>query len=104
MADVTHAADVERMVDSAIQRYGRLDVLHNNVADRWSGARRGYDRRGLGPHHVNLKSMMWCCKFSIPRMRRSGGGSIINVSSVAGAIGVHDPSKASPHILPRKPV
>ena len=40
---------------------------------------------------VNLKSMMLCCKYSIPRMLEAGGGSIINASSVAGAIGVHDP-------------
>ena len=41
----------------------------------------------------NLKSMMLCCKYSIPQMRRSGGGSIINVSSGAGLIGLRDPNQ-----------
>jgi NAD(P)-dependent dehydrogenase (short-subunit alcohol dehydrogenase family) len=40
---------------------------------------------------VNLKSTMLCCKYSIPRMLDAGGGSIINVSSMVGAIGLRDP-------------
>ena len=36
--------------------------------------------------NVNLKSMMWCSKYSVPRMLASGGGSIINVSSLAGIV------------------
>jgi NAD(P)-dependent dehydrogenase (short-subunit alcohol dehydrogenase family) len=82
------------MVETAIQRYGKLDILVNNV---------GVGARGTvvtvtedvwdNLMDVNLKSMMWCCKYSIPVMRRFGGGSIINVSSVAGAIGVHDPKQ-----------
>jgi NAD(P)-dependent dehydrogenase (short-subunit alcohol dehydrogenase family) len=39
----------------------------------------------------NLKSILWSCKYAIPHMRRHGGGSIINISSVAGAAGLHDP-------------
>jgi NAD(P)-dependent dehydrogenase (short-subunit alcohol dehydrogenase family) len=94
VADVTRAPDVERMVASAIQRYGRLDVLHNNVGI--GGAARVEDMTGEEWDHVmnvNLKSMMWCSKYSIPPMRQYGGGSIINVSSVAGAIGVRDPKQ-----------
>jgi NAD(P)-dependent dehydrogenase (short-subunit alcohol dehydrogenase family) len=37
---------------------------------------------------TNLKSMMLCCKYSIPWMIKTGGGSIINISSLAGAIGM----------------
>src|SRR5262245_46751235 len=75
VADVTHAADVERMVASAIQHYGRLDILHNNVGI--GGGARIEDMTGEAWDHVmnvNLKSMMWCCKYSIPSMRRFGGG------------------------------
>jgi NAD(P)-dependent dehydrogenase (short-subunit alcohol dehydrogenase family) len=94
-ADVTRATDVARVVDTAVQRYGRLDILHNNVGgggymgaasladmteEEWDTAMQG-----------NLKSMMLCCKYSIPALRQSGGGSIINVSSIAGVMGVRDP-------------
>jgi NAD(P)-dependent dehydrogenase (short-subunit alcohol dehydrogenase family) len=94
VADVTKATEVERMVETTVQRYGKLDILHNNVGggggsgghvvelteDAWD--------RCLA---VNLKSTMLCCKYSIPRMLEAGGGSIINVSSMVGAIGVRDP-------------
>jgi NAD(P)-dependent dehydrogenase (short-subunit alcohol dehydrogenase family) len=96
--DVTKGDDVARMVDTAIERYGRLDILHNNVG---GGASLGAAARMVDMTEEewdtvmqnNLKSMMLCCKYSIPQMRRSGSGSIINVSSIAGAIGIRD-SKA----------
>jgi NAD(P)-dependent dehydrogenase (short-subunit alcohol dehydrogenase family) len=92
-ADVTKAAEAERVVEAAVQRYGRLDVLHNNVGGSAGSVGRvvevaedAWDRC----LDVNLKSAMLCCKYGIPRMIEAGGGSIINVSSVAGAIGVRD--------------
>jgi NAD(P)-dependent dehydrogenase (short-subunit alcohol dehydrogenase family) len=90
-ADVTHAAEVERMVETAIQRYGKLDILHNNVGGGPFGhivemREDDWDRSMT----VNLKSMMLCCKYSIPRMIASGGGSIINISSLAGVVGARD--------------
>lgn len=87
-ADMTREADVEFMVQTAIERYGKIDVLHNNVGmgapgtvvsvteELWDSAMT-----------ANLKSVMWCCKYTIPQMIRSGGGSIINVSSVAALQG-----------------
>jgi NAD(P)-dependent dehydrogenase (short-subunit alcohol dehydrogenase family) len=91
-ADVTNARDVERMVETTIERYGKLDILHNNVGGGPTGhivevSEEDWDASMT----VNLKSMMLCCKYSIPRMREAGGGSIINASSVAGAIGFRDP-------------
>jgi NAD(P)-dependent dehydrogenase (short-subunit alcohol dehydrogenase family) len=85
--DITNASEVERMVETTIERYGKLDILVNNVGfgalgtvvtiteDVWDNLM-----------NVNLKSMMWCSKYSIPRMIASGGGSIINVSSLAGIV------------------
>ena len=92
-ADVTNAGQVERMVDATIQRYGRLDILHNNVGgDVPSGSIVEMQEADWDASMaVNLKSMMLCSKYSIPRMLEAGGGSIINASSIAGAIGVHDP-------------
>jgi len=94
IADVTRADDVARVVDTAARHYGRLDILHNNVGH--GGVARLADMPEEEWDTViqdNLKSMMLCCKYSIPHMRKSGGGSIINVSSVAGSIGVRDPKQ-----------
>ena len=84
-ADVTSAEDCQRMVRDTIQRYGRLDILDNNV---------GISARGtvvdVSPElwdrvmEVNLKSMMLTGKYAVPAMVESGGGSIINISSIAG--------------------
>ena len=84
-ADVTNADHCRSMVESAVERYGRLDILDNNVGvllrekftdidpDDWD--------RVMA---INLKSMMLASQSAIPRMIESGGGSIINMTSVAG--------------------
>ncbi len=92
-ADVTDSGDVAAMARVVRERYGRLDILCNNVG---IGA-------GGGPNRVedvtdetwdklvsvNLTSAMKCSRAAIPLMRDSGsGGSIINVSSIAGALGL----------------
>jgi NAD(P)-dependent dehydrogenase (short-subunit alcohol dehydrogenase family) len=85
-ANVINAEDCRQMAEAAMDLYGRLDVLDNNV---------GISRRGtvldvseedwdfvMG---VNVKSIMLCSKYAIPKMIESGnGGSIINISSIAG--------------------
>ena len=84
-ADVTRAGDCQRMVEAALERYGRLDILDNNV---------GISRRGSVVEvseedwdhvmTVNIKSIMLASRYAIPRMMETGGGSIINISSIAG--------------------
>ena len=84
-ANVSNAADCQRMVATAIERYGRLDILDNNV---------GISRRGSvlevteedWDHvmAVNVKSIVLASKYAIPPMIAGGGGSIINISSIAG--------------------
>lgn len=84
-ANVINAADCQRMVATAIERYGRLDILDNNV---------GISRRGSvlevteedWDHvmAVNVKSIVLASKYAIPPMIAGGGGSIINISSIAG--------------------
>jgi len=85
VADVTRRADCEAMVRAAAERYGRLDVLHNNVGitalqpirevseDAW-------DRQMA----VNVKSVLLTTQAAIPHLEAGGGGSIINVSSTSG--------------------
>jgi NAD(P)-dependent dehydrogenase (short-subunit alcohol dehydrogenase family) len=82
--DVSREADVQRIVAGTIERFGRIDVLHNNVGieiagDPVSTTEEDWDR----VHDVNLKAPFLLCKHAIPHMERQGGGAIVNVSSVA---------------------
>ncbi len=84
-ADVTNADDCQRLVKAAKERYGRLDILVNNVGILGPGSvlevkEEDWDR----VLDVNLKSMLLTSKNAIPEMIAGGGGSIINLSSIAG--------------------
>lgn len=84
-ADVTSAEECRQMVDAAIERYGRLDILDNNVGISQRGtvvevSEEDWDRVMT----VNLKTMVLASKAAIPKMIEGGGGSIINLSSIAG--------------------
>lgn len=87
--DIAQRDQVEAMIEAAVARYGRLDVLHNNVGIGGPGTAADVTEEvwdaAMG---VNLKGTLWCCRFAIPRMVASGGGSIINVSTVAAVRGV----------------
>ena len=84
-ADVTKSEDCQGMVKAAVQRYGGLHILFNNVGILGRGSvvdvnEEDWDR----VLEVNLKSMMLTSKYAVPRMAEAGGGAIINVSSIAG--------------------
>ena len=83
-ADVSDAADVKAMVEACASAYGRIDVLDNNVGIAELGgvvevSEADWDR----VFAVNLKSAYLTMKQTIPLMLRHGGGSIINISSIA---------------------
>src|ERR1700680_4687478 len=83
-ADVARAADVEAMVAACLKTYGRIDVLDNNVGIAEMGnvvevSEADWDR----VFAVNLKSAFLAMKHVIPVMAGQGGGSIINISSIA---------------------
>ena len=84
-ADVTRNDDVEAMVKACVAAFGRIDVLDNNVGIAEVGgvvelSEESWDR----VLSVNLKSAFLTMKHVIPLMVVQGGGSIINISSVAG--------------------
>lgn len=86
-ADVGSTEDVGRMVETAVEEFGRLDILHNNAA--W------YTRRDTVelPEEewdktiaVSLKAAFVGAKFAIPCMLDAGGGAIVNTASVHGLV------------------
>jgi NAD(P)-dependent dehydrogenase (short-subunit alcohol dehydrogenase family) len=94
--DVSIAAEVERMAKSVTQKYGKVNVLYNNAGihlpkedsmivelteEVWD--------KVIG---VNLKGTYLCCKYVIPELIKCGGGSIINVSSIAGLVASESPA------------
>ena len=86
--DVTVESDWRRAVDTAVQRFGKLDILVNNagIFDRstvQSQTIESWDRV-MG---INAKGVFLGTKAAIPAMRDTGGGSIVNISSVAGLTG-----------------
>ncbi len=88
-ADVSQAAQVEKLIQDIVAVYGRLDCAHNNAGvegvlasteeypeDQWD--------KVLA---VNLKGVWLCMKYQIPQMLAQGGGAIVNTASGAGLIG-----------------
>ena len=83
--DVTEPDAPQRVVDSAVEGFGRVDVLHNNVGvgDGDGPPHRLQDEAYDRIMNVNLRAMWRMCRSAIPVMREAGGGAIVNVSSLA---------------------
>ena len=86
--DVTSEDDWEVIVKSVEDKYGRLDILVNNagIAPRHDGLDLTGEEWDF-TMEVNAKGVFLGTKYSIPLMQRSDGGSIINISSIAGITG-----------------
>jgi NAD(P)-dependent dehydrogenase (short-subunit alcohol dehydrogenase family) len=81
--DVTKAADCERMTQTALDSFGRLDILVNNVGVSTPGSVVDLPEETWGQMiDINLKSVYLVSKFAIPAMTATGGGSIVNISSI----------------------
>jgi NAD(P)-dependent dehydrogenase (short-subunit alcohol dehydrogenase family) len=86
--DVTSAAEQERLVAFAVERYGRLDFAHNNAGIVIEGlitemSEEDYDRQIA----VNMKGVFLGMKYQLRQMIEQGGGAIVNTSSMAGLNG-----------------
>jgi NAD(P)-dependent dehydrogenase (short-subunit alcohol dehydrogenase family) len=88
-ADITREADCRKIADTCVERYGRIDVLHNNVG-RSRGDKNTPDLEAEMWDEImamNLKGMFMTCKHVLPVMRRQKSGSIINISSISSIAG-----------------
>jgi NAD(P)-dependent dehydrogenase (short-subunit alcohol dehydrogenase family) len=96
-ADVSRAADCEAMVQAAEAAYGKVDVLFNNA-----GIMHPQDDDSVATSEevwdvtiaINAKSVFLGCKYGIPALRRAGGGSVINTSSMVALMGSATPQLA----------
>jgi NAD(P)-dependent dehydrogenase (short-subunit alcohol dehydrogenase family) len=83
-ADASRAADVEAMVATCLKTWGRIDVLDNNVGIAEMGSVVSVPEASWDHvFNVNLKTAYLAMKHVIPVMEKQGGGSIINISSIA---------------------
>ena len=107
-ADVRNEGDCERVVGETLSRYGRIDVLCNNAGvgllkSVTETERDAYDR----VLDTNVWGIFTCSRYAIPHMIAGGGGSIVNIGSVAASVGfatdaAYCASKGAVHALTRQ--
>lgn len=90
--DVTDAGACRAMIEEGVRAFGRLDALVNNAA--LYGALHGGRFDAIAETEwdaamaVNVKGIWNCCKAAVPAMRQAGGGSIVNIASLAATYGM----------------
>jgi 3-oxoacyl-[acyl-carrier protein] reductase len=87
-ADVAREAEAMKVIESTIAEYGRLDILFNNVGiGAGSSGLKVTETEWDLVMGVNLKSVLFMCKYAVPEMRKVGGGAIVNNASMAAFYG-----------------
>jgi NAD(P)-dependent dehydrogenase (short-subunit alcohol dehydrogenase family) len=86
--DVRDEASVEQMVAGCIERFGRIDLLHNNAGVLIPGTALTQRLEDWDLHFaVNVRGMLLVSRAVIPHMQRQGGGAIVNTGSTASLVG-----------------
>lgn len=99
-AEIAVEAEIANIATETEKAYGRVDILVNNAGARVFGPVTEADEDTWQLiFEVNLRAVGYCCKHLIPLMKKSGGGSIVNVSSANGVVGrsgmaLYDATKA----------
>lgn len=88
-ADVSNPSDCQAMVDSTLEKYGRLDIAFNNAGIGGEASRTAdYSIEGWQKViEINLSGVFYCMKYEIPALLKSGGGAIVNMASILGQVG-----------------
>ena len=83
--DVADEAQVERLIAETVKRFGRLDILVNNAGIGGGGRIADTSTETFDQViNTNLRGTFFCCRAGFRQMKKAGGGTIINMSSVAG--------------------
>ncbi|MBC7883804.1 MAG: SDR family oxidoreductase [Anaerolineae bacterium] len=87
--DVTQADQIETMIEKTMATFGRLDFAFNNAGVEQQPSPLPEQSEELFDwiNNINYKGTWLCMKYQIPQMLKSGGGAIVNMSSIAGEIG-----------------
>lgn len=92
VADVSQAADIERLIQTAVERFGRLDILVNNAGtSRALPFEQVSDADWQADLDLKLFAAIRTIRLALPHLRRAGGGSIVNILN----IGAKQPAAAS---------
>jgi NAD(P)-dependent dehydrogenase (short-subunit alcohol dehydrogenase family) len=84
-ADVTKAGSIKKMVQACLEKFGRIDILVNNVGGSAKGGPvEMSDEVWDSQVDYNLKSVFLTCKYVLPIMEKQGKGVIINIASISG--------------------
>lgn len=103
-ADVAVEADVKNLVAATLRAYGRLDIAFNNAGVESSVIKPTHEQDDADFDRVfaiNVKGVYLSLKHEIPAMLKTGGGSIVNTSSIAGLIGM---AGAGPYVASKHAV
>ncbi|MGH2597560.1 MAG: SDR family NAD(P)-dependent oxidoreductase [Actinomycetota bacterium] len=98
VTDVADEQQVREAVRAAAERFGELHVLYNNAGVLWRDRDLGvletdeaiWDRVMA----INVKGMVWVCKYGVPELIRAGGGAIVNIGSLSALLGDTVPQDA----------
>lgn len=84
-ADLEKFAECQRVMDAAVEKFGRIDILINNVGGTiWTKPFEHYQEEEIEAEvRRSLFPTLWCCRAAITHMLKNGKGSIVNVSSIA---------------------
>lgn len=96
--DVSKEADCKRLIKRGAKEFGKLDILYNSAGVLWKHIDRSVtetdEKNWDKVMAVNLKGPYFICKHGIPELKKSGGGSIINIGSISALTGSTVPQDA----------
>ncbi len=90
--NVAYENEVEKVYTEVVKEFGRLDATVNNagIAGADKPTHELTEKEWDSVMNVNVKGVFFCTKHAIPHMKKSGGGSIVNLSSIYGIVGAGD--------------